>query len=245
MISASPEPGSLAAATATLLDTFAPGTAISFYEAQIALSRSWSRAEAALAMLVAGGQLAHPADDVWVRVGAAAEPPQLAARIVSPYALAGLTALALHGRSRSWPREVTIYAARDFAPFEYNGVRYRRLKPRGAVEAIWIRLPGASALAGVASALGFPSTPAVVSITDLDQTLIDCARPAVVDDAVRQLRNDPTVFPSLDRERLLSRARRVGDHAGDPALVTRLARLLELIGVVGDQSPNSVVPSWQ
>src|SRR5436309_2158670 len=189
-----------------LRQRFLPGDPVSLDEAAAALGGDHARASQALTHLAERGDFVRVRQRLWVRAGAPADPYRLGARIVSPYAFAYGTALALHGAESAIRSEVLVASPRRFDSFEHDGVFYRRALP-------WPEEGRAKVSVG----------PEFVWATTPERTLVDCVRVPANAGGVAELLRAATALPRLKTAELL----RWVDHYKGAHLAARLGFLLE------------------
>src|SRR6266508_2846878 len=192
---------------ATLLrEAFAPGDPVSLHEAAALLHGDDRGASKALTYLADKGYFEKVRQRLWVRSGAAPNPYRLGARVISPYAFAYGSALALHGAATAERSEVLIASPHRFEAFEYDRLLYRRALP-------WPE----DALVKVSVG------PEFVWTTTVERTLVDCVRVPANAGGLAELLRGVSALPRLDADELL----RWVDHYGEANLAARLGFALE------------------
>lgn len=205
-------------AAARLREALHPGDPVSLREAAELLETSAERASAALSYLAGHGDLVKVRKTLWVRRGAPANPYRLGARITSPYSFSYGTALALHGAAPTERSEILVAGPRRFDSFDFEGVRYRHVRP-------WAAEGREKVSVG----------PEFVWTTNSEKTLVDCVRVPVNAGGFAELLRAAPALQRLDPRELL----RWVDHYGEANLAARLGFLLESVDR-GDQSPAIV-----
>lgn len=192
---------------ATLLrEAFLPGDPVSLEEAAARLNGNERAASKALSYLADKGYFERVRQRLWVRAGATANPYRLGARVISPYAFAYGTALALHGAGSAERSEVLVASPHRFETFEYDGLLYRRALP-------WPE----NALVKVSVG------PEFVWTTTPERTLVDCVRVPANAGGIAELLRGLSGLPPLDGSQVL----RWVDHYGEANLAARLGYVLE------------------
>ncbi len=192
----------------TLRQRFLPGDAVSLDEAAAALGGDHARASQALTHLAERRDFLRVRQRLWVRAGAPVDPYRLGARVVSPYAFAYGTALALHGAESAVRSEVLVASPRRFDSFEYESVLYRRALPWPEEGRVRI-----------------PVGPELVWATTPERTLVDCVRVPANAGGVAELLRAGAALPRLKPAELL----RWVDHYREANLAARLGFLLEAL----------------
>jgi len=187
-------------------EVFAPGDPVSLDEAAARLYGNRPAASKALTYLAAKGYFDKVRQRLWVRSGAPPDPYRLGARVVSPYAFAYGSALALHGAATAERSEVLIACPYRFETFEYDGLLYRRALP-------WPE----DALVKVSVGFEFVWT------TTVERTLVDCVRVPGNAGGVAELLRGLSALPRLDGPQVL----RWVDHYDEANLAARLGFVLE------------------
>lgn len=192
---------------ATLLrEAFLPGDPVSLEEAAARLNGNERAASKALTYLADKGYFERVRQRLWVRSGATPNPYRLGARVISPYAFAYGTALALHGAATAERSEVLVASPHRFESFEHDGLYYRRAQP-------W---PEAAL---VKVSVG----PELVWATTVERTLVDCVRVPANAGGMAELLRGVGALPPVDGEQLL----RWVEHYGEANLAARLGFVLE------------------
>ena len=198
---------------ATLLrDAFLPGDPVSLAEAAARLNGNERAASRALTYLADKGYFEKVRQRLWVRSGANPNPYRLGARVVSPYAFAYGTALALHGAGSAERSEVLVASAHRFETFEYDGLLYRRALP-------WPE----DALVKVSVGSEFVWT------TTRERTLVDCVRVPANSGGMAELLRGVSALHPLDGRQVL----RWVDHFGEANLAARLGYVLQSLALAG------------
>src|SRR6266545_7096338 len=187
-------------------EVFAPGDPVSLDEAAARLCGNRLAASKALTYLAEKGYFEKVRQRLWVRSGAAPNPYRLGARVISPYAFAYGSALALHGAATAERSEVLIASPHRFEAFEYDRLLYRRALP-------WPE----DALVKVSVG------PEFVWTTTVERTLVDCMRVPANAGGMAELLRGLSALPPLDGKQLL----RWVDHFGEANLAARLGFALE------------------
>jgi predicted transcriptional regulator of viral defense system len=198
---------------ATLLrEAFLPGDPVSLVEAAARLNGNERAASKALTYLADKGYFERVRQRLWVRSGATPDPYRLGARVISPYAFAYGTALALHGAASAERSEVLVASPHRFESFEYEGLLYRRALP-------WPE----DALVKVSVG------PEFVWTTTPERTLVDCVRMPANAGGMAELLRGVSALPPLDGRQAL----RWVDHFGEANLAARLGYVLESLDLAG------------
>jgi predicted transcriptional regulator of viral defense system len=187
-------------------EVFAPGDPVSLDEAAARLYGNRLAASKALTYLAEKGYFEKVRQRLWVRSGATANPYRLGARVISPYAFAYGSALALHGAATAERSEVLVASPHRFEAFEYDGLLYRRALP-------WPE--GALVKVSVGPEFVWTTTP--------ERTLVDCVRVPANAGGMAELLRGVSALPRLDAEQLL----RWVDHHDEANLAARLGFVLE------------------
>lgn len=192
---------------ATLLrEAFLPGDPVSLGEAAARLNGNERAASKALTYLADKGYFERVRQRLWVRSGATPNPYRLGSRVISPYAFAYGTALALHGAGSAERSEVLVASPHRFEAFEYDGLLYRRALP-------WPE----DALVKVSVG------PEFVWTTTPERTLVDCVRMPANAGGMAELLRGLSALPPLDGAQVL----RWVDHYSEANLAARLGYVLE------------------
>jgi predicted transcriptional regulator of viral defense system len=198
---------------ATLLrEAFLPGDPVSLEEAAARLNGNERAASKALTYLADKGYFERVRQRLWVRSGATPNPYRLGARVISPYAFAYGTALALHGAGSAERSDVLVASPHRFEAFEYDGLLYRRALP-------WPE----EALVKVSVG------PEFVWTTTPERTLVDCVRVPANAGGMAELLRGLSALPPLDGKQVL----RWVDHFGEANLAARLGYVLESLDLAG------------
>jgi len=197
---------------AVLREAVAHGDPVSLDEAAARLYGNRRAASKALTYLADKGYFERVRQRLWVRSGATPNPYRLGARVISPYAFAYGTALALHGAGSAERSEVLIASPHRFEAFEYDGLLYRRALP-------WPE----DALVKVSVG------PEFVWTTTPERTLVDCVRVPANAGGMAELLRGLSALPPLDGRQVL----RWVDHFGEANLAARLGYLLESLDLAG------------
>ena len=201
---------------ATLLrEAFLPGDPVSLEEAAARLNGNERAASKALTYLADKGYFERVRQRLWVRSGATPNPYRLGARVISPYAFAYGTALALHGAASAERSEMLVASPHRFEAFEYEGLLYRRALP-------WPE----DALVKVSVG------PEFVWTTTPERTLVDCVRVPANAGGMAELLRGVSALRRLDAEQLL----RWVDHYDEANLAARLGFVLESSDLADDNT---------
>ena len=192
-----------------------PGDPVSLAEAAELAGTTTALASRALIYLSREGVFRRVRRRLWVRSGAAPDPYRVAARVAAPYAFAYGSALALHGAGPSERSEVLVASPHRFTSFEFDGVRYR-----------WVRPWRAAGLVPVTVG------PEFVRATSPERTLVECARVPANAGGIEELGRAIDLLPPLDAEEVV---RWVDDYA-EAALTARLGYLLERSGLYAPET---------
>lgn len=192
-----------------------PGDPVSLAEAAELAGTTTALASRALIYLSREGVFRRVRRRLWVRSGAAPDPYRMAARIAAPYAFAYGSALALHGASPSERSEVLVSSPHRFTSFEFDGVRYR-----------WVRPWDAGGLVPVSVG------PEFVRVTSPERTLVECTRVPANAGGIEELTRAIDLLPPLDAAEVV----RWVDHYGEASPTARLGYLLESSGVYGPET---------
>lgn len=188
-------------------EVFAPGDPVSLDEAAARLYGNRQAASKALTYLAEKGYFEKVRQRLWVRSGAPPDPYRLGARVVSPYAFAYGSALALHGAAAAERSEVLIACPHRFETFEYDGLLYRLALP-------WPE----DALVKVSVG------PEFVWATTVERTLVDCVRMPGNAGGMAEVLRGVSAFPRLDGTQVL----RWIEHYGEANLAARLGFVLDV-----------------
>jgi predicted transcriptional regulator of viral defense system len=193
-------------------EVFTPGDPVSLGEAAARLYGNRHAASKALTYLAEKGYFEKVRQRLWVRSGAAPNPYRVGARVISPYAFAYGSALALHGAGSAERSEVLVASPRRFEAFEYEGLLYRRALP-------WPE----DALVKVSVG------PEFVWTTTPERTLVDCVRVPTNAGGMAELLRGLSALPPLDGRQVL----RWVDHFDEANLAARLGYVLESLDLAG------------
>lgn len=193
-----------------------PGDPLSLGEAAELADTTAALASRALIYLSSEGGFERVRRRLWVRSGASPDPYRVAARIAVPYTFAYGSALALHGAGPSERSEVLVSSPHRFTSFDFDGVRYRWVRP-------WIDDGLVSVTVG----------PEFVRATGPERTLVDCVRVPANAGGIEELSRAVDMLPVLDGEEVV----RWVDHYGEPTIAARLGYLLERSGLHGPETP--------
>ena len=143
-------------------------------------------ASKALTYLADKGYFERVRQRLWVRSGASPNPCRLGARVVSPYAFAYSTALALHGAGSAERSELLVASPLRFEAFEYDGLLYRRALPwpEAALVEVSVR-------------------PEFVWTTTPERTLVDFVRVPANAGGIAEILRGVSGLGSLDADALL------------------------------------------
>ena len=201
---------------ATIREALLPGDPISLDEAVELTGAGRQGVVLALNHLVRRQDLRSVRQRLWVRSGAPPDPFRLAARISVPYAFVYGSALALHGAGPSERSEVLISGPHRFSGFRHDGVGYRWARP-------WIDDGLVAVTAG----------PEFVRATNVERTLVDCARVPANAGGVEELARAVDMLPPLAAGEVI----RWVDRYAEAVLAARLGYLLERSGLYGPETP--------
>lgn len=196
-----------------LREAFLPGDPVSLEEAAARLNGNERAASKALTYLADKGYFERVRQRLWVRSGASPNPYRLGARVVSPYAFAYGTALALHGAGSAERSELLVASPHRFEAFDYDGLLYRRALP-------WPE----DALVEVSVGPEFAWT------TTRERTLVDCVRVPANAGGISEVLRGVSGLGSLDSDALL----RWVDLYGEANVAGRLGFVLEASDVAVD-----------
>jgi len=195
---------------ATLIrDSLLPGEPLTLDAAVERTGVARRAAVATLAHLTARGDLRLVRRGLWTRSGLPPDPYSLGARVTSPYAFAYGSALALNGAASAERTEVLVSSPHRFAGFEFEGIRYRWVRPWSG-EGL-VRLPGG---------------PQFVWATGPERTLVDCVRVPANAGGIDEVMRAVDMLPRLDPDQVLVWL----EHYGEAALAARLGFVLERVG---------------
>ena len=197
-------------------DALLPGDPISLDEAVELTGVGRKSVVLALNHLVGRGDLELVRQRLWVRRGAPPDPYRLAARIAEPYAFTYGSALALHGAGPAERSELLVSSPHRFSSFEFVGMQYRWARP-------WIDDGLASMTVG----------PEFVRTTNLERTLVDCARVPTNAGGIDELSRAMSMLPPLDGAEVI----RWVDYYAEAVLPARLGYLLEGFGFLDSDAP--------
>ena len=195
-----------------------PGDPVSLAEAAELAGTTTALASRALIYLSREGVLRRVRRRLWVRRGAAPDPYRLGSRIAKPYAFAYGSALALHGAGSAERSELLVSSPHRFRGFDFAGMNYRWARP-------WIDDGLASVTVG----------PEFVRTTNLERTLVDCARVPANAGGVDELSRAIDLLPPLDSSEVI----RWVDYYDQAVLPARLGYLLEGFGLLDPATLHS------